>query len=359
MNKRAITIVIHITCWALYLLLPVIFSPGFSTGTKEFAHIFGYPLWFLAINLFLVPLFYFNAYFLVPKFFFYKKPLLYFGCTFLLLILFLLIPEPGRMIITDFRDIPSPFQHPERLEFMRNRPNRSFIVGFRMTPRIFSFCLVWLLGILIQAIERWRVADKRSKENELEKVNAELSYLKLQINPHFLFNTLNNIYSLASAQSPQTPAAVMKLSEIMRYVTQEAQADTVPLENEIRYIANYIELQKMRSNDKLELRFTTSGNFSSCYIAPLLLISFIENAFKYGTSNHEKSMITIGISENQNVLFMHVRNSIFERPENRNTSSIGISNTRRRLSLLYPGKYSLDAGKKDNIFNVELKIELL
>lgn len=353
MNKRFVTIVIHITCWTLYLLLPFIFSPALGTSPRQFPHILGYPLGFLVINLFLVPVFYFNAYFLVPKFFFEKKLFLYWGCTFLLLILFLQIPEPGRSVITDFRDIPPPFRNQEPA-FMRNRPH----VGFRMMPRLFSFCLVWVLGILLQAMERWRVAEKRSKENELEKLNAELSYLKLQINPHFLFNTLNNIYSLASAQSPQTPAAVMKLSEIMRYVTQDAQKDTVPLESEIRYIANYIELQKMRSNDKLDLRFTASGNFTYSYIAPLLLISFVENAFKYGVSNYEKSRIIIHIRAGRHVLLMHVSNSIFERPENKTTSNIGMSNTRRRLSLLYPGKYSLSVSKKDNIFNVDLKIEL-
>ncbi|HRQ49253.1 MAG TPA: histidine kinase [Agriterribacter sp.] len=228
-----------------------------------------------------------------------------------------------------------------------------------MMPRLFSFCLVWVLGILLQVMERWRDAEHRSKENELEKVNAELSYLKLQINPHFLFNTLNNIYALASAQSPQTPAAVMKLSEIMRYVTEDAQEDTVPLESEIRYIANYIELQKMRSNSMLDLKFTVSGDLTSGSIAPLLLISFVENAFKFGVSNHEKSHIVIDIRASRHALLMHVGNSIFVRPENRHASPIGITNTQRRLELLYPGKYSLRMGKKDNVFNIDLKIELV
>lgn len=358
MNKGIITIVIHVTCWVLYLLLPVVFSPGFEGMPKGIAPAAGYPFHFFAINLFLIPLFYFNACFLVPRFFFNRKPLLYFGGTFLALVLFLLIPQPDRLMPHKIAT-PSPFLTSEQLEFIRNHPRPSFSIGFRMMPRIFSFCLMWLLGILLQAIDRWRMAERRSKEIELEKTHAELSYLKLQINPHFLFNTLNNIYSLASAQHPQTPAAVMKLSEIMRYVTQDAQADFVPLEKEIRYITNYIELQKMRSNDKLELNFTTSGNFSTNAIAPLLLISFVENAFKFGVSNHEKGLIDINIHESNNVLFMQVRNTIFERSENNDASHIGILNTRRRLALLYPGKYSLEVGKKDNVFNVALKIELL
>lgn len=241
---------------------------------------------------------------------------------------------------------------------MNERP-RNFFIGFRIIPRVFTFCLVWLLGTILQVMDRLRMAEKRSKESELEKVNAELSYLKLQINPHFLFNTLNNIYSLASIQSEQTPAAVMKLSEIMRYVTQDAQADYVPLENEIHYVNNYIELQKMRSNDKLYLHFKAEGDFTKNKIAPLLLISFVENAFKYGISNHEKSNISIVIKIENNRLHMNVHNTVFERAENGSTSSIGMSNTRRRLELLYPGKYTLDFGKRDNVYSVDLKIELI
>ncbi|MBX3252856.1 MAG: histidine kinase [Chitinophagaceae bacterium] len=359
MNKRTLNIVIiHITCWALFLLLPVIFSPGFGSRPKEFDHVFGYPLRFILNNLFLVPFFYFNAYFLVPTLFFSRKNFLYFGAILLLLILFLVIPEPDRVRIVNVNNVPPPWlREADRLRSMPERP-RNLFIGFRMMPRIFSFCLVWLLGTMLQVIERWRMAEKRSKENELEKVNAELSYLKLQINPHFLFNTLNNIYSLASMQSAQTPAAVLKLSEIMRYVTQDAQADIVPLEKEIRYLNNYIELQKMRSNDKLELSFVVEGDGSGNRIAPLLLISFVENAFKYGISNHEKSIISININIENNILKMHVSNTIFERAVNESTSSIGVSNTRRRLELLYPGRYTLSFDKAGNLYTVDLKIDL-
>lgn len=341
------------------MLLPVVFSPAFGSRPKDFTHIFGYPLHYLINNLFLVPFFYFNAYFLVPKLFFNKKNFLYFGSIVLLLILFLIIPEPERVRFAHINNLPPP-RLPDGAgtpHLINDRPRGTFI-GFRIVPRILTFCLVWLLGTILQVVDRLRIAEKRSKENELEKVNAELSYLKLQINPHFLFNTLNNIYSLASIQSEQTPAAVMKLSEIMRYVTQDAQADYVPLEDEINYINNYIELQKMRSNNKLDLQFEASGDFKKNTIAPLLLISFVENAFKYGISNHEKSAISIFIEAKNNSLHMNVRNTVFERAENGSTSSIGMSNTRRRLELLYPGKYSLQFGGKDKFYIVDLKIEL-
>lgn len=357
MNKRAITILIHIICWVLFLLLPVVFSPEFGTRPKGFSHLFGYPLRFMLNHLFLVPFFYFNAYFLVPRLFFNKKNLVYFGAIFLLLIIFLIIPEPERTRFAHNTPPPHFANRHGSLGMMNERPR--IFLGFRVIPRIFTFCLVWLLGTILQVMDRLRLTEKRSKENELEKVNAELSYLKLQINPHFLFNTLNNIYALASIKSEQTPAAVMKLSDIMRYVTQDAQADYVPLESEIAYINNYIELQKMRSNDKLDLRFETYGDFTNNKIAPLLLISFVENAFKYGISNHEKSEIAIMISAENKWLHMTVHNTVFERAENESTSSIGMLNTRRRLELLYPDKYLLEFGRRDKFYDVDLKIELI
>ncbi|MFT3947391.1 MAG: histidine kinase [Agriterribacter sp.] len=359
MNKRTITILIHIICWALFLFLPVIFSPDFGTSPKGFTHLLGYPLHFFLTNLFLVPFFYFNAYFLVPRFFFNKQNLLYFGAILLLLCLFLFISDWLMSPLARVRLMPNNNFPPPGFPGGVKGGVRTPFAGARMIPRILTFSLVWLLGIILQVVERLRITEKQSKENELEKVNAELSYLKLQINPHFLFNTLNNIYSLASIQSEQTPAAVMKLSEIMRYVTQDAQADFVPLKQEIHYVNNYIELQKMRSNDKLELYFEARGEFTKNNIAPLLLISFVENAFKYGISNHEKSKISILIKAENNRLYMHVQNIVFERAENGSTSSIGMSNTRRRLELLYPGKYTLDFGRKDNFYIVDLKIELI
>lgn len=350
--KKRITILIHITCWLFYLLLPVAFSPGFGTHSTGFPHIMGYPLHMLVFNLSLIPFFYFNAYVLVPRLFFANKNLLYFLCILAFLLLLFAIPWPERhLIITGNRGVV-PIPPPGNITY--NRP--PFI--FRHVPRLFTFLLVWLLGTMIQMFQRWQLAEKKSKESELEKVNAELSYLKLQINPHFLFNTLNNIYSLASVQSTQTPAAVMKLSEIMRYVIYDAQADYVPVDKEIEYIRNYIELQKMRSNDKLLLNFETSGDLSSYKIAPLLLLSFIENAFKYGISNHEKSNIRISITVNNGMLEMIVNNTIFNRPHNNHINNIGIPNSSRRLELLYPAKHILTVNKLDNVFNVDLKIEL-
>lgn len=363
MNKKVTTVTVHVLCWILYLFLPIVFSPSFGTTNRQFPHILGYPLHFFLINVFLVPLFYLNAYWLTPKLYFENKKTWYFISIAVLLLLFLMIPEArhGRFIPVNNGNPDMRLRDSLRFNFPP-RPmegqGKILFAGPRIIPRIVSFCLVWLLGLLLRITERWQIAEKRSKDNELEKVQAELSYLKLQINPHFLFNTLNNIYSLASIQSPKTPEAVLKLSDIMRYVTQDAQADWVTVQQEIQYLRSYIELQQMRSNDKLHLLFETDEDFSSHTIAPLLLISFVENAFKYGVSSHENSSIIIRLHERNGQLQFFVQNQKFKKNGYSN-GNIGISNTQRRLALLYPGTHTLVIREDETSFTVDLKIELI
>lgn len=361
MNKKLISIIVHSLCWILFLSLPIFFSPSFGTHSRQFPNILGYPLNFFIINSFLVPLFYLNAYVLVPRLFVENRKSWYFISIAILLTLFLALPEPNRAPFFSHNDIPEHLRE-ELRKLLPLRPTQDKMIfsGPRMIPRIVSFCLVWLLGILLRINERWQLAEKRSKESELEKLQAELSYLKLQINPHFLFNTLNNIYSLASIQSKKTPEAVLKLSDIMRYVMQDAQADWVTVQQEIQYLRSYIELQQMRSNEKLQLVFETDIRASDKKIAPLLLISFIENAFKYGISNHEESPISIKIYEQNNKLELFVRNNIFKREAaSTDAGNIGLTNTRRRLEILYPGKHALSIHNEHNVFSIHLIIELV
>lgn len=343
MSKRNTTIFVHIICCLIFILLPVVFSPASIRETMRV------PWYFMLSNLVLIFFFYCNVYFLIPNLLFRQRHFLYFGSVVLCMLFVMAVPDMIRPFVAPFSETFARRDFP--------RPPGNAPVFFRRLPGLLSFCLVWVLGIMYTAIERWRQAEKKSKEIELEKVNAELSYLKLQVNPHFLFNTLNNIYSLATISSPQTPVAVMKLSDIMRYVTQDAQADFVTLEQEINYVHNYIELQKLRS-DTLDLEFETSGNFVERRIAPLLLISFVENAFKHGISSHQKSKIVIRVQEKDAVLNLLVQNAIFERSDWSTGTNIGMANTRRRLELLYPGKFSLKVENQNNLFSLTLTIDL-
>jgi sensor histidine kinase YesM len=223
---------------------------------------------------------------------------------------------------------------------------------------IVLFLLVFVFSTGIKVINQWLRSEQRNKEIANEKLKAELSFLKAQINPHFLFNTLNNIYALASAQSEQTAAAVMKLSSIMRYVLSEARNDLVPLEKEIQFTSHYIELQKMRLTDKTIVDFTVQGDPLGRQIAPLLLLPFVENAFKYGISTRERSPIRILLEINKDSLYFSICNQKHLSTMLRisDNTGIGISNTKRRLDLFYEDQYALNIEDKSNDFSVKLKI---
>jgi len=207
-------------------------------------------------------------------------------------------------------------------------------------------------------MQEWLKIEQKKDEIEHEKINTELSFLKSQVNPHFFFNTLNNIYSLAVIGSEQTAPAIMKLSSIMRYILTETQTNLVPLQNEIDFITNFIDLQSVRLTDKVKVNFKAEGDVEPIQIAPLLFIPFIENAFKYGISTKEKTVIEIYMLAANNKLSFTVSNTIVQAIRGE-TTGIGINNVKRRLELLYPGKHDLRVEEQNNQFIVHLDIELL
>jgi LytS/YehU family sensor histidine kinase len=187
---------------------------------------------------------------------------------------------------------------------------------------------------------------------------SELSFLKAQINPHFLFNTLNSIYSLAIQRSDATPDAVVKLSGMMRYVLQDAQYETVSLQSEVNYIKDYIELQKLRLDKSVKLIFTQEGDLTGKKIAPLILISFIENAFKYGVNSEEDSEIVIRIKSEKEFSLFVKNNKVRSYSSDEPNTGLGIKNTRKRLELLYPGLHTLEISDNEKEFSVNLVIRL-
>lgn len=199
----------------------------------------------------------------------------------------------------------------------------------------------------------------RWKKAEQEKTDTELSYLKAQINPHFLFNTLNSIYSLAITKSNNTPDAIVKLSGLMRYVITDASHDFVPLEKEINYITDYIELQKIRLDDTVAVKYEIKGNVKGKQIAPLILIAFIENAFKHGVNPEEESAIDISVTIEGDSLLLAVRNNkVTHLQDGEVVNGMGIENATSRLQLLYPAKHTLEIQNQSTFFKVELTIDL-
>lgn len=224
-----------------------------------------------------------------------------------------------------------------------------------------AFSLAFITGIAL-AIKLIRI-QSRTRLHELslekERVNTELKYLKAQLNPHFLFNTLNNIYSLARKESTQTPEAILKLSKLMRFMLYEASKSDILLTEEIRMIEDYISLERLRYTDRLSITFNSAVDNPNQRIAPLLLIHFVENAFKHGLSeSRSDAFIKIDITLKNDLLEASISNSKADKiTKDESASSIGLENIKRQLQLIYPA-HTLIIQDEDTIFKVELSITL-
>lgn len=192
-----------------------------------------------------------------------------------------------------------------------------------------------------------------------EKLSAELQLLKSQIHPHFLFNTLNNLYSLTLKGSPESPQVVLKLSSLLRYILYECNAPTVLLEKEVGFLKDYIELEQLRYGQRLDISQTFSGNFSQIRIAPLLLVPFLENAFKHGTSQQlDQAWISLDLAVEGHALNFRLINSHDPAYAAQYAGGIGLVNVRKRLELLYPAAYDLKMIREEETFLVALTLRL-
>lgn len=224
------------------------------------------------------------------------------------------------------------------------------------TISLFLFLMIMALSTAIKTVQQWQLTEQRAISAEAEKANAELSFLKAQINPHFLFNTLNNIYSLAITNNPNTAESIMKLSNIMRYVTDEVTENFVSLQSEVDCIIDYIDLQRLRIGSKTTVNFNVTGTIAQQRIAPLLFMTFVENVFKYGVSKQHESAIDINLHIADDIITFMCVNPIFERKEHIERTGIGIVNTKQRLEHLYPGKHVLNIADDNNQFTVVLTL---
>lgn len=224
----------------------------------------------------------------------------------------------------------------------------------------YLFTIPLLFSILLKFFNQWNKDEKRKLKISSKKVTSELQSLKNQINPHFLFNSLNSIYSLTLQNSETAPDAVMMLSDLMRYMLYETNEDNVPLRKEIEYIENYIDLQKLQIANSENIKLNVHGKVSNQKISPLLLISFIENAFKYGTDFSGNTKIDIDIYVKGNELQFKCENIIGNRTEasNKEYGGIGIKNTKERLNLSYPNGHWLAIKENENTYQVKLNLKL-
>jgi hypothetical protein len=339
--------------WTGFLLLP--FAPFFGPRDAPYHPERKFQFLFFTINLFLIGFYYLHSLVLIPRLLAGKKVALYTISLIALLAFFLFLPYFYFHIVgfppPRFSGRMPPPPNPEHRHIFARR-----WLPFSFPGSTLLFFLILVISGGLKIISQWLRTEKRNEEIEKEKISTELSLLKSQVNPHFLFNTLNNIYSLAVTGSPDTAAAVMKLSSIMRYVLDEAKNNEVPLEKEIGFIENYIALQRMRLTDKANVRFVKEGDTENKEIAPLLLIAFVENAFKYGISAHQYSEINIALKAGNRHISFDVENRKMSKasPGDLPNTGIGLKNTRRRLELLYPGRHSLQITNGEEFFIIHL-----
>ena len=219
--------------------------------------------------------------------------------------------------------------------------------------------LIMMLGMNISIKLYFRQRSDRQKLIELERENLEqqLEYLKYQINPHFLMNTLNNIHALIDIEPEQAKESIVELSKIMRFSLYEGAKQMVPLNREIGFLENYIELMRIRVADHVKLSFELPERMPDCEIPPMLFITFIENAFKHGVSYRQTSFINIKIDVVEDHLHFTCSNSRIPQSEDKH-GGVGLQNVRRRLDLIYPGQYTLDIKESDDTYNVDLTLPL-
>lgn len=335
---------IHIVAVLFMLGLPILFTPWHAF---ESTHAFLLSKFFLLNILLYVSLllfFYLHYYYILPAYYFNQKYYVYFTLILVCFGIFVFL-----FFLNDFRP-PRRHSHHEGHQHPRHH---------RMMPVIYltQSILIYLIGIFTTLFLRTRQNLIQLYEAHTKK---QIEHLTAQINPHFLFNTYNSIYSLAIKENAkQTASGLLKLSDMMRYVVTQSSSEFVLVSHEVEYLRNFIELQKLRLANNVGLEVNLPKVYDNSKIAPMLLIPFIENAFKHGVNPDQQSNISIFLEVKEKDLILKVSNKKVKFNETSTESlGFGLENTRMRLQLLYPQNHSLDIQDVDNIFSVHLHINL-
>ena len=335
-NRIKRSTLIHIIVWAVLFSLPYIFSPPDAKNNPQQNAFRGFAT---SATIIWMGLFYLNAYIVVPKFLYRKKYVVY-----LLLIMFLY----GATYLI------FPFLFKLWLANEVSYDPHS-AAQWTIVPFIFMILVSTTYRTIDDRIRADTVADEKQKEN----LKTELSFLRSQISPHFLFNVLNNIVSLVRMKSDELEPTILKLSSLMQYMLYDTDEEKVLLSDEVQYLQSYTDLQQQRFGSKLKISSSLKVSDNTQEIEPMLLIPFVENAFKHGIGLIENPEINIELYINENVLYFFVKNRY--NPANvakDKISGIGLANVQRRLELLYGKDYNLNIKTGGNIYSVSLQIKL-
>jgi len=279
---------------------------------------------------------------LIPRYLFKKHYPSYFGLVLLLIAVYLIVQSLYDYYLFGF--IIS--------------PNKGGQLSASLAYNFTHTSLYLLLTVALKFSIDWYEQKKLLQEIRVEKLQTEVNYLRSQVNPHFLFNVLNNLYALTIKKSDQAPNVVLKLSELMEYMLYESDADYVPLEKEINYLHNYLELEKIRYGNHADIQLTVTGNMDHCQIPPFLILPIVENAFKHGISKTVHNAYLYIHIEADAVLSVKVINNKLNFQQNEVNGGIGLINLKKRLELLYQDKHTLEIIDSPIQYEVLLKIDL-
>ena len=341
-QNKTITVISHMLVWLTLLCLPYLLSYGQEQELDRIKAHFWIPLFFSTI------IFYFNYFVLIDRFLFPKKMLQFIVINAVLIGFFLFLKE---YIEDNF------FQ-----EILKKRLENSNRVAppFKMAVyiQVLSYMAPLLFSIALKTTKRWNKTEAERKEATNIKLKSELQHLHYQLQPHFFFNSLNNIYALVDISPDQAKTSIHSLSKLMRYMLYDTNEELVLLSKEIDFMKKYIDLMKLRVSDKTMVNYSFPSEETGIKIAPLLFISLIENAFKHGVSASKESTIQINMTVNdKTVLFVTENDNFPKKTDDKSGSGIGLPNIEKRINLLYPNKSNFTAQIKENHFVAILEIE--
>jgi len=362
---KILPVSIHVIVWVIFIIFPMFFLDDFRSDLLSAGR--------LTTLVIVLLFFYLNYFLLIPELLFKRKFVVYFLIVLAsLTIVFAFFFYAGNLFFNfnEIKNIPK-FATERSVETKRSGDTQDVNGEFeifiserkdrinrrRSSVATSSLLVALLLSSFIRISQEWYKTEEKRKESLNEKLKSELSFLKSQINPHFLFNTLNGIYSLSLKKSDKTPGAILKLSELMRHMLIESGSESIPIEKEIEFLENYIELQKLRLPSEAHIVLNVIGKSDNLKIQPLLLISFVENAFKHGNI-FSNTYINIELLFKENELTFKANNKISTSSEKDENSGIGLENVKKRLELLYPDQYILKYWELNGIYTTILIIKL-
>lgn len=362
-KSKLIAIIVHILIWGVFALGLFFYQPFLSSIDVP------YQYWVKQVIILsmLVAAFYLNSLVLVPRFLLKNHSGYYFMFIVVLVagIVFLTGQVDSWLNLHQLMDAAFHKRWQSIGEtLVRRHGPKPGQGGGRGIDTITITITALVLGISTSytTIQKWQKDQQARQELEQDKVTSELSFLKAQINPHFFFNTLNNIYALTQVDADIAGKAIHQLSRMMRYLLYDTQQGHTLLSQEIAFVKDYISLMQLRLTDVVKITFDTSSDLKDMPIAPMIFVPFVENAFKHGVSATLQSHIEISVKQDDKILHLTVKNSIInDNSVSLDTNSgIGLVNTRRRLDLLYSGKYKLDISElnANNEYTVHLMLDL-